>query len=183
MHYKQAAHRKRMFFMARKRFIFWLDDTKGQEYQLIAEVGELKKQRSFSQTIRDGIRLICDLRDGNLDVLFELFPWVRVEFLKYMEGVQPKTVMSETALAPDVEKYLQEILEKLDQAQSNSTATPILKPVSNGLKPIGGLKSIAPPVLGDDDEDLLTVTQIQGDGISVTQRFLQSFQTLQNIKR
>ena len=60
----------------RMKFMFWLDTTKADEEQLIEQVEALKQTRLFSKTIRDGIRLICDLRAGQTDILFELFPWV-----------------------------------------------------------------------------------------------------------
>ena len=31
---------------------------------------------------------MCDLRNGKLDILFELFPWVRAEFMQYMHDLQ-----------------------------------------------------------------------------------------------
>jgi hypothetical protein len=77
--------------MSRIMFRFWLDDTKSDENELIGQVDNLKQDRSFTSTIRDGIRLVCDLRDGKLDVLFELFPWVRAEFLQYMREVAIET--------------------------------------------------------------------------------------------
>lgn len=61
----------------RERFMFWLDLNKPEEYQIAEIVFELKQQRSFAQTVRDGIRLIVSLRAGKLDVLFELFPWIQ----------------------------------------------------------------------------------------------------------
>lgn len=73
--------------MSRIMFRFWLDDTKSEENELIGQVNNLKQGRSFTSTIRDGIRLVCDLCDGKLDVLFELFPWVRAEFMQYMREV------------------------------------------------------------------------------------------------
>lgn len=39
-----------------------------------------KKTRQFASVIRDGIRLIWSLREGNLDVLFELFPHLQRQF-------------------------------------------------------------------------------------------------------
>ncbi len=73
----------------RLRFTFWLDVNKKDEAEIADEVEELKRDRLFAQTIRDGIRLICDLRDGKLNVLFELFPWVKAEFMEYIREVQP----------------------------------------------------------------------------------------------
>jgi len=63
----------------RLRFTFWLDVEKDAEYELAETIDELKQQRRFSETIRDGIRLICDLREGRTDSLYELFPWVKIE--------------------------------------------------------------------------------------------------------
>ncbi|MGB7341462.1 MAG: hypothetical protein WBC91_21375, partial [Phototrophicaceae bacterium] len=67
-----------------RQFRFWLNAKSRQDQTLIELVNQLKNKRSFTQTIRDGIRLVCDLRNGKLDVLFELFPWVRAEFMEYM---------------------------------------------------------------------------------------------------
>lgn len=50
--------------------------NKPHDVELAARIAELKTQRKFVQTIRDGIRLIQDLRAGRLDVLLALFPWV-----------------------------------------------------------------------------------------------------------
>ena len=61
----------------RIKFMFWLDAAKADEDRLIEQIEVLKGQRLYSRTIRDGIRLICDLRAGRSDVLFELFPWVK----------------------------------------------------------------------------------------------------------
>lgn len=73
----------------RLRFTFWLDVNKDDEAEIADKVEDLKRGRLFAQTIRDGIRLICNLRDGKLDVLFELFPWVKAEFIEYIREVQP----------------------------------------------------------------------------------------------
>ena len=80
----------------RLRFTFWLDMHKSDEAAIAETIADLKSQRSFVSTIRDGIRLICDLRAGRLDVLFELFPWVRSEFLGYMNSLQPNSTASDS---------------------------------------------------------------------------------------
>jgi len=161
----------------RPRFNFWLDLSKNIDYEISQLIAQLKENRLFTQTIRDGIRLICDLRAGKLDVLFELFPWVRAEFLKYMEDLQAKPVVAAPTFAPDVEKYLQEILEKLDKPAAPEPS--IMKPMNNGLKQIGGLKSIAAARYDEDDDDLLVVQSAKGDG-SATQNFLKAMRALQH---
>ena len=60
----------------RQRFNFWLDLNKTNDAILAHEIHDLKQCKQFSQTIRDGIRLIVDLRRGNTDVLCELFPLI-----------------------------------------------------------------------------------------------------------
>lgn len=72
---------------------------KGEEAEIGETIEELKQERKFAPTIRDGIRLINDLRKGKLDVLFELFPWVRAEFMDYMREIQP-VVVTQTAEPP-----------------------------------------------------------------------------------
>jgi hypothetical protein len=56
---------------------FWLD-MKHIDQQWIAEVvAELRKRRQLARTIREGIALVVTLRQGDLSVLDDLFPFVR----------------------------------------------------------------------------------------------------------
>ena len=66
-------------------FKFWLNLENPQENELADEIENLKQKRTFARTIREGIRLICDLRRGRTEVLEELFPWV----LEQKTGVEP----------------------------------------------------------------------------------------------
>lgn len=59
-------------------YTFWLDLKKPQEEKLSDVIELLKNKRSFASTIRDGLRLIHDLREGRVDVLHELFPWTKI---------------------------------------------------------------------------------------------------------
>ena len=61
----------------RLKFWFWLDITKPIEHELAKEIEILRRERKFASAVRDGIRLVRDLRAGRTDVLFSLFPWVR----------------------------------------------------------------------------------------------------------
>lgn len=58
----------------RQQYVFWLDMNKSDEAALADKIAKLKTCRQFAKTIRDGIRLIEDLRAGRLEVLFALFP-------------------------------------------------------------------------------------------------------------
>lgn len=66
----------------RPRFTFWLDLHKADEAAVAEVIVKLKRERAFAGAVRDGLRLIYDLRAGRAEVLFELFPWVR-------ESLQP----------------------------------------------------------------------------------------------
>jgi len=57
-----------------KQFIFWLNLEDSQEYAIAETIEDLKAERNFSKSIRDGIRLIVDLSQGRTNVLKELFP-------------------------------------------------------------------------------------------------------------
>lgn len=61
----------------RTRQVFWLDYAKPDESDLAEYIDQLKAQRKFVTTIKQGLRLIRDLREGRVDVLIELFPHLR----------------------------------------------------------------------------------------------------------
>jgi len=99
----------------RLRFFFWLNVNNPDEEALADTIEILKNDRTFTNTIRDGIRLMCDLRAGHMDILLELFPWVK-------EALQPINSHS-------TEQRLQEQitrLEKLLLAQGNVPIQPPL---------------------------------------------------------
>jgi hypothetical protein len=137
--------------MARGLFKFWLDYDKDDELLIAEEIDRLKQNRLFAQTIRDGIRLICDLRAGRVDVLFELFPWVKAEFIA---GVQPAETPGE--------RYLREQLDRIErQLTEQRSAPPALpsgnpKPLLGGPKPLVAPK-LAPPKYDDEDEALIAI--------------------------
>lgn len=151
--------------MTRKMLKFWLDDTKKDENRLLGQVDELKRDRLFSSTIRDGIRLMVSLRNGSLDVLFELFPFVKAEFLDYMKEVQ--TTPAHSDIKSDIER-----LERLIKSQGT-------QPSNSGIKPIGGLQPMIAGSIEDDDDIELNVTQSESSGIDATQNFLASIMSLQ----
>jgi len=54
----------------RKRQTFWLN----QDSPFCDYIVELKQEKLFASSVRDGLRLIEDLRKGNVEVLKEMFP-------------------------------------------------------------------------------------------------------------
>ena len=129
--------------MARGRFTFWLNYDKDEEFLLAEEIDGLKHNRQFVRTIRNGIRLIGDLRKGRVDVLFELFPWVKVEFLV---GIQ---IQDEAALRDKLTR-----MEKL-LADTRTLQLPA------GPKPMEVPAFDLPRF--DDDEDLFATIEVVPD--------------------
>lgn len=159
---------------------FWLNKNNEEQQHLIVYCEELRSSEtkySFASTIRNALRLIRDLRMGKLDVLFDLFPWVKAELLEYMKEIQPKPILP-APVSPEVKKYLQEILTKLDQPQT----IPDLQPVggnSSGLKQLGVPQFTVPVFDDDDDDDLLVVEKDTSSNKNVALNFIRSMQALQ----
>jgi hypothetical protein len=113
--------------------MFWLDVRKRDEYALSEQIDELKQKRLYAKTLREGIRLICDLRAGRLDVLFELFPWVQVEFLKHMQTIQP--------VRSEAEQELQRQLERLERLMLERGYVP-----EQSARPLPSRPELPPPL-------------------------------------
>jgi hypothetical protein len=163
----------------RIRFNFWLDMTKPSEEGIADKIEYLKNKRSFSSAIRDGIRLIVDLRQGKLDVLFELFPFVKLEVMEYLKDAKADS----NGGGDDIKRELNQ-LKQLILAQNKQNDTLTMKPVSNGnvgINQIDGIKTIDAPVFDDseDDLELLTVERDTESGKRATQNFLNSMMALQ----
>lgn len=92
---------KRYRFM----FKFWLDSKKDDEAELVAYVAYLKQERSFARTVRQGLALMKELRQGKTDLLFQLFPDLKEQF-------QP------AALAPEIKPPVDDIREHLQRLEA-----------------------------------------------------------------
>src|SRR5690606_32008444 len=119
-------------------FPFWLDMQKPAERELADQIELLKNDRSFAATVRNGIRLMIDLRAGRLDVLLELFPWIGER-------------LSSGAGRPgddDVKRELQRLQDLILRSGINSPGGnhPVMKPITPPL-----------PTFDDDDDSGLTV--------------------------
>lgn len=145
----------------RLRQVFWLDMNKPDEEALAATIEDLKQRRTFVTTIRDGIRLICDLRRGKLDVLFELFPWVRAEFLEYMQSLQPDKSAAEIRL--------EQQLARLERLLLQQVSAP------GGPRPL----TLPRPAADEDDAALVKITKAKVDGKQIAQNFINSMMRLQ----
>lgn len=64
--------------MPRKRIESWLRLDKADECDLLVNIiPDLKAQKAYSAAIRDGLRIIWELRQGKTDHLFRLFPFLK----------------------------------------------------------------------------------------------------------
>lgn len=87
---------------------FWLDVFRDEEYELAQYVDDLKQKRSFSATVRDALNLIRDLKNGKVETLLRLFPWVEDYFKSKLiddplrEQIKQLTALVQTGLpAPE----------------------------------------------------------------------------------
>ena len=82
----------------RKRIEAWLRLDKPEECDLLNTIiPELKAQRAYSAAIRDGLRIIWELRQGKTDHLLKLFPFLR----EALQGYTP-TPASNPIRFPDL---------------------------------------------------------------------------------
>ncbi len=136
----------------REKFVFWLTVSKDDELLLAEQIDQLKQRRRFLPTIRDGIRLVVDLRRGRVDVLCELFPWV-----------------SEIFAPPTASAEFEQMMRRLIEQGSPQA------PVPPGPKRIEA-PQFAAPAPDDDDEFDLDIRAVQG-GVS-GQNFVSSVMAL-----
>ena len=163
-----------MFTGIRPRFDFWLDLRKPEEEELAYLIVDLKHQRSFAKTVRDGIWLVWDLSQGKTDALLELFPWVAEHFQGAAGGNE--------LTADQVREIVR--LEAGEVAADSETSS--IKPtlVSGNLKSLAGSNKPLPgPDDRDDLADLLEVKHVSSEGGGVAaQNLINSMLAMQNVK-
>jgi len=148
----------------RKRFVFWLDIQREDENYLAETIENLKERRSFAKTIRDGIRLIVDLRQGNTDVLAELFPWLQDR----LNGeVKTQSLPLQEHLGAAFEPHMKRLEALLTSnprtlsVSGDGTALPLPKKVASLSNQI-------------DDDLGITVTAVRAENSNASQNFLES---------
>lgn len=144
---------------------FWLDLEKPDHEEVNEIIYTLKSARTYSKAIRDGLRLIIDLHRGNLDVLFELFPWVRAEFLEHIVAVQPQKSEAELAITRQ--------LARIEELLASNKSSPALDTQGRGGPKPMTVPQVAAPVFDDEDDELPVITKAKATG-SAAQNFLNS---------
>jgi len=150
--------------MARKKktyrlmYRFWLDVNRHDEEAIADTIEVLKNDRTFTSVIRDGIRLVTSLRNGDLSVLLELFPDVKEKL----------THKNTTRQLSAIELLINEMRREAQQPkQIIGTIQPLIKPV-------------APPPIDDDDDLDIVIEKDENSGKNVSNNFLNSIMNLQN---
>jgi len=149
-------------FRPRKELKIWLYRDVDEEARLIGYCAWLKSTRQLATIIKRAIRLYWSLSEGNLSVLFELFPALESRFKPDAE-----TLMDEfrQMLAESVKKgggYNRsdnERLERLEQIvlqQANGNTGLLMTGQGNGEgspKQLAGANIEFTPAATDDDDD------------------------------
>lgn len=128
-------------YRPRKMFKFWLYHDRDEDSRLMEFIQYCKSTRQFARVVRDGIRLIWSLREGNTTILFELFPHLERQF------------------NPDAETLIAEFREMLlaNRAAPVQQALPGLADIDPPPKPSKLQKAIAMPIIEDEPDDGATI--------------------------
>lgn len=148
----------------RKRFVFWLDIQREDENRLAEIIENLKERRSFVKTIRDGIRLIVDLRQGNTDVLFELFPWLQ-------DRLNGEAKTESLPLQEHLGAAFEPHLKRLEALLTSNPRT-VSVPGDGTALPLPRKGASLPNEL--DDDLSITVTAVRAENSNASQNFLES---------
>lgn len=163
-------------YRPRKEFKFWLYRDVTLDAQLITAIGNLKTNRSFTKMIRDGLRLLWTLGEGDITVLLELFPNIAEKFER-PQLAPPPAVQIDTG---SIEMVVHSAVQSAMAQYTPPLLTAPVTPAPGGLKPLVGAKPIAMPTFGDEDEDeKLVVKKDENAGMRTTENFINSFMALQ----
>lgn len=159
----------------RLRFNFWLDIRRDEEYVVAEQIQLLKSQRAFAKTIRDGIRLICDLRAGNISVLLELFPFVQAKLAS--QTVSSSTDNSD--LKHEIETLKALLLRSTIPSMGTSPRSIGPAPLIDGPKPLAAPKFDLPRFDEDEDNEAETLILTRDTSVDAGLNFLNSILALQ----
>lgn len=144
--------------MTRLKFDFRLNTANEHEKGIVKLINELKAERKYVGAVRDGLRLIADLRAGKIDVLVELFPWIVEAFKVQTIETAPPDSGSNIIVLNEI-RHLQDLFLQYGTNDKRQDAKSVissgLKPA--GLKPLQGAHALPMPVF--DEEDTLVLNR------------------------
>lgn len=153
----------------RKQFTFWLNGGHDLQLDMGNWLMDLKQRRHFAPTIRQALALYRELKEGRVDLLFELFPWVK-DCL-----TPPPPASTDTQLAAAISQLAQVIqavpvIAGQGAPRQNTGISP---------KPLATIPAPPPvpqglPLVVDDDDDALVVTKDETAGAKSASNFLRS---------
>ena len=112
----------------RLKYEFWLEPGK-PDHDLVADQIELlKNDRLFASVIRDGIMLISELRQGRVDLLLHLFPWVKEELQK--QSLSDESASDSLNLKREIDELKRLINQQSIPANKNGHGGPLFIPSS-----------------------------------------------------
>ena len=136
----------------RRQYRFWLDECIPAEAELGRYVAELTDQRQFAPTIRDGLRLIRELRQGDISFLFELFPHIMsVIEREYLRD----RYKASTEFEAMVNSYKLQI-ESLTAAVASQPLGAVVAPLAQRAEPLVELVEVTPEVAAENLIDSLS---------------------------
>lgn len=140
-------------YRPRKEYKFWLFHDLNEDSRLMEYIAYLKSSRQFARVIRDGIRLIWSLREGNLTILFELFPHLERQF------------------NPDAEDLIAEFREMLLANRSTPVQQPVMVEAVTGQgetkKSLASIQLALPTIEDDDDnQDTIVIKKVTGSSLN-----------------
>jgi hypothetical protein len=146
--------------MARYKIQFWLNSDKIDELNVADTVAGLKQQRSFSSTVRDGIMIVNELRQGKIDLLLKLYPFV-------MDAITALIPPPEPPPMPDNADLIEQFRRMLEQQQgrgiadSRDVGLPLFKAIGGTLPalPKAEIKAAALPDASTIADDFLAFIQ------------------------
>lgn len=137
-------------YRPRKEYKFWLFHDLPEHARLMEFIDYCKSTRQFAKVVRDGIRLVWSLREGNLSILFELFPHLERQF------------------NPDAQDLITEFREMLLQHHVAPApvqqSLPGLADIDPPTKPskLSAAKIAMPLIIDDDDGDTIVLNKSAG---------------------
>jgi hypothetical protein len=149
---------------------FWLDTNRQDERELAEYIVALKEKRTFISTLRDALRLIRDLRQGRVEVLLGLFPWV-ADYFKAQARLAhvPSPV-------PDFQLTLQAHLDRVEKLLSSRSVVE-----GNALSPIPPTALLPRQSREEIDIEITVVGEDEEAGKRATQNFMRSLMAIQNL--
>lgn len=148
---------KQRRFRPRKQLRFWLYTDLESDSWMLEIIAYWKARKQFATKIKDGLRLMWSLGQGQLDVLFELFPQIEHQLIaKYSPPTAPDTDKLERDMA-EIKKL---ILES-GSIQAPPKDYPSMKPVTVPLPalPKAEVKAAAMPSASEIADNFLAFLQ------------------------